>query len=69
MRVVMILVPLIFAAAFPFDVWFLQWALRKLLAEQPTWISAAVVVSVMLTAFGFACLLDKKERQEKQSQL
>ncbi len=68
MRVVMILVPLIFAAALPVDLWFLQWALRRLMAEQPTWVVVITFAALILTAFGFATLVDRQERKQKQSQ-
>ena len=69
MRVVMILVPLIFAAALPVDLWFLQWALRRLIEDQPMWVVVVTFCALLLTAFGFATLVDRQERKQKQSQL
>ena len=69
MRIVSILVALVFAAAFPIDMLFLGWALKKLVAEFPWWVSAIVAVAIILSAFGLTALVDSRERQAKSSQL
>ena len=64
--IAMILVPLIFAAALPVDLWFISWAFRRLIDEQPMWVIIGTSVAFFLTFFGFATLVDRQERKQKQ---
>lgn len=67
-QALIVLVTLTFAVALPIELLWLGWAMKRTLLEMPLWISIPVLISHCLVAFGFATLLDTKNRRENQQQ-
>ena len=52
----------------PINLLFLGWALKRLMAEAPAYVTATVFVAFLVMVFGFAKWIDTLERQTQPQQ-
>jgi sulfite exporter TauE/SafE len=58
-----VLVVFVFALGTPIELLWFGWAMKKMFAEAPVWVSVVVLIEHFALLFGLATLLDKRHPQ------